>query len=176
MFPDYLSVSYDYDTTDLLYSNSQSSSSLHCLKNVQIRSFFWSIFSCIRTGYGNLIRKLLHKSQYSVQIQENTDQKKLRIWTLFTLLWWDMKSSIYKSLSKNIRFFQRWSWLSLSELKLVLCMTMVTAMKNMSKQKVKAEHFLLRLCLYQVIAQYLFQGLLFSPLLLLSLSSSTRFL
>ena len=30
--------------------------------------------------YGNLIRKSL----YSVRIQENTDQKKLRIWTLFT--------------------------------------------------------------------------------------------
>ena len=26
----------------------------------------------------------LRKSPYSVQIQENTDQKKLRIWTLFT--------------------------------------------------------------------------------------------
>ena len=41
----------------------------HCVKSVQIRSFFWSVFSCIRN---------------SVQIQENTDQKKLRIWTLFT--------------------------------------------------------------------------------------------
>ena len=37
---------------------------VHCVKNVQIRSFFWSIFS--------------------VQIQENTDQKKLSICTLFT--------------------------------------------------------------------------------------------
>ena len=43
-----------------------------CVKSVQIRSFFWSIFSCIRTEYE------------SVRIQENTDQKKLRIWTLFT--------------------------------------------------------------------------------------------
>ena len=25
---------------------------LHCLKSVQIRSFFWSVFSCIRTEYG----------------------------------------------------------------------------------------------------------------------------
>ena len=32
----------------------------HCVKSVQIRSFFWSVFSCIRT------------------------RKKLRIWTLFT--------------------------------------------------------------------------------------------
>ena len=40
--------------------------------------FFWSVFSCIRTEYGDLLRK----SPYSVRIQENTDQKNLRIWTL----------------------------------------------------------------------------------------------
>ena len=42
--------------------------------------FFWPIFSCIRTEYGDLLRKSL----YSVWIQKNADQKKLRIWTLFT--------------------------------------------------------------------------------------------
>ena len=26
----------------------------HCVKSVQIRSFFWSVFSCIRTEYGDL--------------------------------------------------------------------------------------------------------------------------
>ena len=26
--------------------------SLHCVKSVQIRSFFWSVFSCIQTEYG----------------------------------------------------------------------------------------------------------------------------
>ena len=36
--------------------------------------FFWSVFSRIRTEYGEII----------VQMRENTDQKKLRIWTLFT--------------------------------------------------------------------------------------------
>ena len=51
----------------------------HCVKSVQIQSFFWSVFSCFRTEYGDL----LPKSPYSVRIQENTDQKKLRIWTLF---------------------------------------------------------------------------------------------
>ena len=54
--------------------------SLHCAKSIQIQIFFWSVFSCIRTEYGDL----LCKSSYSVQIQENTDHKKLRIWTLFT--------------------------------------------------------------------------------------------
>ena len=50
------------------------------MKSVQMRSFFWSVFFCIRTEYGYLLRK----SPYSVRIQENMDQKKLRIWTLFT--------------------------------------------------------------------------------------------
>ena len=44
-------------------------------KTVHIWSFFWSLFSCIRTEYGDLIGK----SPYSVRIQENVDQKKLRI-------------------------------------------------------------------------------------------------
>ena len=26
----------------------------HCVKSVQIRSYFWSVFSCIRTGYRKL--------------------------------------------------------------------------------------------------------------------------
>ena len=47
---------------------------LHCMKSIQSRSFFWSVFSCIRTEY----RDLLGKSPYFLRIQENTDQKKLR--------------------------------------------------------------------------------------------------
>ena len=47
----------------------------HCVKSIQIRSFFWSIFSHIRTEYEQ-IRSI---SPYSVRIWENTDQKKLRI-------------------------------------------------------------------------------------------------
>ena len=52
----------------------------HYVKSVQIRSFFWSVFSRIRTEYGEM-RSI---SPYSVWMRENTDQKKLRIWTLFT--------------------------------------------------------------------------------------------
>ena len=37
--------------------------------------FFWSVFSCIRTEYGE-IRSI---SPYSVRMWENRDQKKLRI-------------------------------------------------------------------------------------------------
>ena len=59
----------------------------HCVKSVQIRSLFWSVFPCIRTEYEDL----LSKSRYSVQMRENTDQKKLRVWTLFTQ-WNDSKN------------------------------------------------------------------------------------
>ena len=38
-----------------------------------------SVFSSIRTEYENLRSEF----QYSVRIQENTDQKKLRIWDTF---------------------------------------------------------------------------------------------
>ena len=52
----------------------------HCVKSVQIWSFFWSLFFRIRTEY----RHWLSKSSYSVRIRENTDQRKLCIWVLFT--------------------------------------------------------------------------------------------
>ena len=41
------------------------------VKSVQIRSFFWSRFSRIDTGYG----EILHISPYSVRMRENTNQK-----------------------------------------------------------------------------------------------------
>ena len=44
---------------------------LHCVKSVQIWSYFWSVFSCIWIEYGYL----RIKSPYSIRIQENTDQK-----------------------------------------------------------------------------------------------------
>ena len=50
----------------------------HCVKSVQIRSFFWSVFSRTRAKYGDLLRK----SPYSARVRESKDQKKLRIWTL----------------------------------------------------------------------------------------------
>ena len=41
--------------------------------------FFWSVFLCTCTEYGNV--KI--KSPYSVQIREKIDQKKIYNWTLF---------------------------------------------------------------------------------------------
>ena len=44
---------------------------VHCVKGIQIQSYFWSVFSCIWTKYGDL----RSKSLYSVRMQEITDQK-----------------------------------------------------------------------------------------------------
>ena len=43
----------------------------HCVKSVQIWSYFWSVFSSIRSEYEDL----RSKSPYSVRIEDNTDQK-----------------------------------------------------------------------------------------------------
>ena len=59
--------------------NSNFNADQHIVKCVQIRSFFWSVFSCIRNEYGEILRN----SPYSFQMWEITDQKKLRFWTLF---------------------------------------------------------------------------------------------
>ena len=64
----------------LCWMQLRNSNKQHCVKFVQKRSFFWSGFSRIRTGYGEI--RII--SPYSVRMQENKDQKKLRIWTLFT--------------------------------------------------------------------------------------------
>ena len=73
----------------------------HCVKSVQMESFFWSVFSSIWTEYGDLIRK----SPYSLRILENTDQKMfVRVMTLFTkcvsLKLWGMQS---KALDKFMK-------------------------------------------------------------------------
>ena len=43
---------------------------IHCVKRVSIRSYFWFVFPCTRTEYGDLLCKF----PYSVLIQKNTDQ------------------------------------------------------------------------------------------------------
>ena len=63
-------------------------------ENCPNTEFFWSVFSCILTEYGDL----RGKSPYSVRIQENTDHKKLRIWTLHAVMF---TSVISKSIGIN---------------------------------------------------------------------------
>ena len=52
--------------------------SMNCIKSVQMQRFFWSVFFPIRTECGDVLRKFLYS------VPENTDQKILCIWTLFT--------------------------------------------------------------------------------------------
>ena len=76
----------------VMFGKWKSLSPLHCVKSVQIRGFLkknWSIFSYIRNEYGNV----RSKSPYSVRIQENRDQNKLRIWTLFTQYYWQQRKN-----------------------------------------------------------------------------------
>ena len=66
---------------------------IHCVKTVQMRSYFCSVFSCIRTEHRDLLRKF----PYSVRIQENANQK-LRILTFFTqwsLVLWGEQTWFY---------------------------------------------------------------------------------
>ena len=51
----------------------------HCVKHSQIRSFFLSIFSRIRTE----LEDLCSKSPYSTRIRENTGQKNICVCALF---------------------------------------------------------------------------------------------
>ena len=67
------------------------------VKFVQIRSFFWPVFSRIRTEY----REILRISPYSVRIRENTDHKKGRIWAHFTQCQFAVLHSSKVSLNKK---------------------------------------------------------------------------
>ena len=71
------------------------------MKSVQIRSFFWYVFSRIRTEYG----EIWSISPHSVRMRENTDQKNLRIWTL--LMQWVKLENMW--LVTSLNKFSYWS-------------------------------------------------------------------
>ena len=54
---------------------------LHCMKGVHIRSYISGPYF---PAFGLNTERYLRISPYSVRVRKNTDQKKLRIWTLFT--------------------------------------------------------------------------------------------
>ena len=66
----------------------------HCVKSVQIRSLFWSVFFRIRTEY----EELRSISPFLVRMRENTDQKILLFSTLFTQWGFFLKQWFIKSL------------------------------------------------------------------------------
>ena len=76
----------------------------HCVKSVQIRSFSWFLFSRISTECGDL----RGKSLCSVRIRENTDQKKLRIWTPFTQCFLDYSTPTIRNMYLEILSKMNW--------------------------------------------------------------------
>ena len=85
------------------------------------KKFFWSVFSCIRTEYGDLLR-----------IQKNTDQKKLRIWTLFTQWANQLVSNIVQRLSFMLLLY---IWKICSQFHFIQIVT--NAKENYSRHKFK---------------------------------------
>ena len=78
--------------------------SQHCVKSVQIRIFFLVYIFL----YLDWILRFTSKSPYSVRIQENTHQKKLRIWTLFTQ--WELSANLQYRNDKPVTNMTSWLW------------------------------------------------------------------
>ena len=60
----------------------------HCVKSVQIRSYSWSVFSCIRTAYGGLPLNLRIQSKYR------------KIWTRNSSVFGGFSSSVHVAKNK----------------------------------------------------------------------------
>ena len=53
-----------------MFSDMSDTTKRHCVKSVQIRSFvFWSVFSCIRTEYGDLRSKSGYFSRSAIDLE-----------------------------------------------------------------------------------------------------------
>ena len=79
------------------------------MKLAQIQSFYWSVFSCIWTGFGNV----QSKSLFSVRMWENVDQKKnINIWMFYAVIisgfQWNEAShilEILRTLKEKLKIF-----------------------------------------------------------------------
>ena len=99
-----LFISGYLDTLDRAWNFLLAFLQIYSVKSVQIRSFFWSVFSNIRTEYEDL----RSKSPYSLRIQENTDHNKLRIWALFTQ--WFRSHSSQNIVYHQYKHLEVWLW------------------------------------------------------------------
>ena len=107
------------------------------MESVQIRSFFWSVISRIRTEY----RDLLRKSPYSVPIWENTDQKKLRIWTIFTQCLRICSYLLKKSFSRSAcDSFSQKTFISFPEISNIVPGASFRYKKNAKKRQIYLEN------------------------------------
>ena len=81
---------------------------IYCVKSVQIRSFFRSVFSRIRTVYGEILRI----SPYSIRMRENMDQKKIPyLDTFHAVQFWILRKELAEFYTKQKQpsevFYQR---------------------------------------------------------------------
>ena len=51
---------------------SQYSDYYHCVKSVHIRNYFWSVFSCIRTEYEDLVNLRIQSECRKIQTRNNS--------------------------------------------------------------------------------------------------------
>ena len=101
----------------------------HCVKSVQIRSFFWAVVSRIRTEYGE-IRSI---SQYSVQMKKNADQNNFEyghllrsdICYIFLRFWFDYQPLHHYQLLHSISLIDRINIYCISFSK---CMVLLTVL------------------------------------------------
>ena len=118
------------------WSNWSTSEWNHSVKSVQIPSFFWSVFSRIRTEYGE-IRSI---SPCSVRMRENTEQKKHRIWTLFTQ-WAFWKKRIQKKkesvYNRVLCICEIAGTLMIKNSKYIICIKCITSKLKTSETYVK---------------------------------------
>ena len=65
-----------FNTYNILRRVLRTRPNIHCVKCVQIRSYSWSVFSCIRTEYRDLLRKSpylrIHSENSKIQIRSNS--------------------------------------------------------------------------------------------------------
>ena len=55
---------------------------VHCVKSIQIRSFFWSIFSCIRTRKNSVFAHFSGSGMYVEDQNHNTKKKLLEFYII----------------------------------------------------------------------------------------------
>ena len=67
----------------------------HCVKSVQIRSFFWSLFSCIRTEYEDLLR--IQSKYRKIRTRKNSARGHFS------------SSEYYVNLNKMINYHSPWN-------------------------------------------------------------------
>ena len=115
-----LAISYDIVVPDMR----------HCVKSVQIRSFLWSVFSCIRTEYGDLRSKLFspntgkyrpEKTPYLDTFHVMRTTEAMKLWHIPESLW-----ECYHGIVVDIYIF-------------LLCNLILSTIKKEKKEKTEAE-------------------------------------